>query len=224
MHILHSTKIAVFLATIVVLIIGWFYLFSIKDKVIVSQNQGGRVIEERLEIPNTTSLTGTEGRVVEQGSVAVALMPKNDNERVIVPNAALTIKQSYDLALPEALKWTADVKLVFIKSLGAITLEGKSSQWQIAFSPKTKTGKGYEIIIQKDQIVSQKEVLSMAVGADVPNNFADRDSSWAIAQLASIPQFESSSISLISLTYSTDAKAWDYVIANSFGNSAIRVR
>lgn len=183
-----------------------------------------QVVEENLVIPDTQSIAGGEGRIIEQGSVAVPLVPKNDGEKVIVTKAVLTVKGSYDLAKPEADKWAIDNKLVFIKSLGAVTLEGKSSQWQLAFSSKTKPKKGYEVIIQADKIVSQKEIDSTAVGADIPKNFSDRDAVWAIGQLASIPQFQSSSISAISFVYNYDAKAWDYIIVNSFGNSSIRVK
>src|SRR3989338_9169332 len=105
----------------------------------------GRVIEEKLVIPDTKSITGSEGRVVDQGVVSIALVPKDDSEKVIVPGAVLSVKGSYDLARPEAVKWSSDAQLVFVKSLGAVTLEGKSSQWQIAFSSKIKKGKGYEV-------------------------------------------------------------------------------
>ena len=73
----------------------------------------------------------------------------------MVSKAVLTVKGSYNLEARSG-KWSSDAKLVFVKSLGAITLEGKSSQWQIVFMSKTKTGKGYEIIVQEDQVVSQK--------------------------------------------------------------------
>ena len=182
------------------------------------------MIQEKLTIPDTTSFTGAEGRVVDQGSVAVALVPKSDAEKVIVPGAELSVKGSYDFAQPEASKWSSDAKLVFIKSLGAVTLDGKSSQWQIAFSSKTKKNRGYEIIVQKNQIVSQKEIESAAIGEEVPANFANRDSSWAIARLADIPQFQTASITAIVFSYNQDANGWDYIIPNSFGKTAIRVR
>lgn len=183
-----------------------------------------RVIKENLTIPDTTSFTGSEGRVVEQGNVAVALVPKSEDEKVIVSGAALTVKGVYDRALPEALKWAPDARLAFIKSLGAITLEGQSSQWQVGFSSETKKDKGYEIIVRGDQIISQKEIDSALAGGAVPDNFADRDSAWAIAQLALIPQFQTASVSAIVFSYNADAEWWDYIIPNSFGKSAIRVR
>jgi len=217
------SKVKIILIIIIIAALGSvFYWLGSDKKIMVApadEAQKARVIQEKL-----TSFTGAEGRVVDQGSVAVALVPKSDAEKVIVPEAELSVKGSYDFAQPEASKWSSDAKLVFIKSLGAVTLDGKSSQWQIAFSSKTKKSRGYEIIVQKNQIVSQKEIESAAIGEEVPANFANRDSSWAIARLADIPQFQTASITAIVFSYNQDANGWDYIIPNSFGKTAIRVR
>jgi len=222
------SKVKIILIIIIIAALGSvFYWLGSDKKIMVApadEARKARVIQEKLTIPDTTSFTGAEGRVVDQGSVAVALVPKSDAEKVIVPGAELSVKGSYDFAQPEASKWSSDAKLVFIKSLGAVTLDGKSSQWQIAFSSKTKKSRGYEIIVQKNQIVSQKEIESAAIGEEVPANFANRDSSWAIARLADIPQFQTASITAIVFSYNQDANGWDYIIPNSFGKTAIRVR
>ena len=222
------SKVKIILIIIIIAALGSvFYWLGSDKKIMVApadEARKARVIQEKLTIPDTTSFTGAEGRVVEQGSVAVALVPKSDTERVIVPGAELSVKRAYDLAQPEASKWSSDAKLVFIKSLGAVTLEGKSSQWQIAFSSAVKKNSGYEIIIQKNQIISQKEIESAAIGGETPANFANRDSSWAIARLADIPQFQTASITAIIFSYNQDANGWDYIIPNSFGKTAIRVR
>ena len=222
------SKVKIILIIIIIAALGSvFYWLGSDKKIMVApadEARKARVIQEKLTIPDTTSFTGAEGRVVDQGSVAVALVPKSDAEKVIVPGAELSVKGSYDFAQPEASKWSSDAKLVFIKSLGAVTLDGKSSQWQIAFSSKTKKNRGYEIIVQKNQIVSQKEIESAAIGEEVPANFANRDSSWAIARLADIPQFQTASITAIVFSYNQDANGWDYIIPNSFGKTAIRVR
>ncbi|OGD31827.1 hypothetical protein A3C91_00170 [Candidatus Azambacteria bacterium RIFCSPHIGHO2_02_FULL_52_12] len=225
---MNRTLIIIIFIVIIVFALGAGYYFYAPSGNAPSAGQNtpsqGRVIEEKLVIPDTKSITGSEGRVVDQGAISIALVPKDDNEKVIVPGAVLSVKGSYDLAKPEAAKWSSDAQLAFIKSLGAVTLEGKSSQWQIAFSSKIKKGKGYEVVIQGDGIVSQKEVDSGAVGGETPPNFADRDSLWALAQLAAIPQFQTASISAIIFSYNPDAKGWDYIIPNSFGKSAVRVR
>jgi hypothetical protein len=178
-----------------------------------------KVIEnENLVIPNTQKITGGEARMVEKGSVEVPLVPKNEGEKVIVSKAVLTVKGSYELAKIEAGKWSNDAKLVFIKSLGAITLEGKSSQWQLAFSSALKPGKGYEVIIQGDQIVSKKEIDSTATGVDLPKNL--KDSGAAIISLQELPQFSDATVSSIQLYYNLDAKAWFYSFATSVGTTS----
>lgn len=218
----------IILSAIIIIALGGalYWLGSGKKLISLSSKPTStpRVIKENLTIPDTTSFTGAEGRVVEQGNVAVALVPKSEEEKVIVSGAALTVKGVYDRAMPEARKWAPDARLAFIKSLGAITLEGQSSQWQAAFSSTAKKDKGYEIIIRENKMISRKEIESALAGGAMPDNFADRDSAWAIAQLALIPQFQTASITAIVFSYNADAKGWDYIIPNSFGKSAIRVR
>ena len=137
----------------------------------------------------------------------------------MVSKAVLTIKGSYDLSLSEAQKWSSDAKLVFIKSLGAVTLEGKSSQWQLVFSSKTKLKKGYEIIIQADQIVSQKEIDSTAVGADIPKTW--KDLGEVIKELQSHPLYQDATVSAVSFYLNPDNKKWYYALSTSKGVSSI---
>jgi hypothetical protein len=177
-----------------------------------------QVIEENLVIPDTQKIAGSDGRVVEKGNVETPLVPKDDGEKIIVAKAVLTVKGSYDKALGEAKNWADDAKLVFVKSLGAVTLEGKSSQWQIVFAAKSKTKKAYEVIIQADQIVSKKEIDSVSSGVDVPTDI--KDSGAAIAELQSLPQFSNATISSIQLYYNLDAKAWFYSFATSVGTTS----
>ena len=220
------SKVKIILIIIIIAALGSVFYWLGSDKKITvapgEEARKARVIQEKLTIPNTTSFTGAEGRVVDQGGVAVALVPKSEAEKVIVPGAELSVKGSYDFAQPEASKWSSDAKLIFIKSLGAVTLDGKSSQWQIAFSSKTKKSRGYEIIVQKNKIVSQKEIESAATGTDIPANWFDSDE--AIKTLQDMPQYNNASISAINFFYNFDAKEWKYGISTSAGVTSIRVR
>lgn len=175
----------------------------------------GTVVQENLVIPNTQKVNGVEGRFMVNGNVQTPLMPKNESQQIVVEKAILTLKGCYNLAALEAQKWSADAKPVFIKSLGAVTLEGKSSQWQIIFSSASKPKKGYEIIVQADQIVSKKEIDSTAVGADFPNNL--KDSVEAIKVLQELPQYSDATLSAISLYYNADGKIWRYTLSTSKG-------
>ena len=175
-----------------------------------------QVIEENLVIPDTQRVSGTDARFGGGGSsVQTPLVPKNEGEKVIVVKAVLTLKGSYDLAKPESEKWASDALLSLVNSLGAVTLDGKSSQWQLAFSAKSKPKKGYEIIIQGDQIVSKKEIESTAVGAELPTTF--KDSGSAVVVLQELPQYSDASLSSISLYYNTDGKIWRYSLVTSKG-------
>lgn len=178
-----------------------------------------KVIEGVPEIPKTEKIISEEGKTSEvKGEVEVAFVPKNEGEKVVVSKAILTVKGSYDLAVPEAQKWAPDAKLVFIQSAGgAITLEGKSNQWQLAFASASKKGMGYEIVVQGDQIVSKKEITSTASGANLPQNWYDSDGPIKASQ--SMPQFANATISSISFYYDLDSKVWMYNLSNSSGQT-----
>lgn len=178
-----------------------------------------KVVQEELVIPETKEITAGQGRTVEEGNVQVSLVPKDEGEKVIVPKAVLTVKGAHNLASAEAKKWSADAKLVFVKSLGAVTLEGKSSQWQLAFSSAAQKSKGYEVIIQADQIASKREIDSTATGADVPANLNDSD--VAVQTLAEMPQFSDATISTINLYYNADGKIWRYALSTSKGTTSV---
>ncbi len=176
--------------------------------------QKGKVIEENLIIPDTKKVTVIEGRFASQGIYQTPLVPKSDKDRIIVPNAIITIKGSHDISRNEAEKWSADVKPIFIKSLGAITLEGKSGAWQVVFGSKAKKS-GYEIIVQGDKIIFQKEISSDSFGYDLPISWRDSDKVISVLQI--LPQFSDATISAISLYYNTDGKVWRYILTTSRG-------
>lgn len=184
------------------------------------ESQKPKVIEEKLVIPKTEKIVGTAARVVQEGNVDVQLVPKSEGEKVIVPKAILTVKGGYTLALSEAEKWEATSKLVFVKSLGAVTLEGKSSQWQVAFASKTKKA-GYEVIVQADKIVSKKEIALQALSAEVPKNWFDSDG--VIKTLQGQPNFVDATVSAINFYYDTDSKTWMYAVSTSKGATSIAV-
>src|SRR4030042_2815182 len=82
--------------------------------------QKGTVIEENLVIPQTESIAENQGRIAAPTTTAyeVPLVPKDNSEKIIVPDAGYTLKASYEAAKNPAETWSADVRLVLIKSLG----------------------------------------------------------------------------------------------------------
>lgn len=219
-----NKKTAVVSAVLLILALGalavWFFAPDIIEKARIDI-QGGKVINEQLVVPETKEFTATEGTTVHQSQIQVALNPGNNAEKIIVPKAILTVKGSYALATPEAIIWSPDAKPVFIKSFGAVTLDGKSSQWQLAFSSKIKPKKGYEIIVQENRIVSKKEIDSEAIGADFPKDWFDSDG--AVKSLQAMPQFSDATISALNFFYNHDAKRWRYGVATSIGSTSIAV-
>ncbi len=218
-----KTVIAIVILLIVSLgaLVVWSFAPDIIEKMRIDI-QGGEVINEQLIVPETKEFTAIEGATVHQSPISVPLNPRSSSDKIIVPKAILTVKGSYALAASEAVLWSTDSKPVFIKSLGAVTLDGKSSQWQLAFSSKIKPKKGYEIIIQENRIVSKKEIDSEAIGADFPKDWFDSDG--AIKSLQAMPQFSDATISALNFFYNRDAKRWRYGVATSIGSVSIVVK
>lgn len=180
-----------------------------------------KVVEETLIIPDTKAVVGATARTPSTEHYAVPLVPTSEGQKVVVPNAVLTLKQSYDVALPKAEAWAKDAKLVFLTSQGAVTLEGKSSSWQVAFGSLLKK-QGYEVIIQGDQIVSEKEIPSAEYGYALPTNWYDAEE--AIISLQTMPQFADATVSSINFYYNRDGKRWGYALGTSRGTTSMPVR
>jgi hypothetical protein len=170
----------------------------------------GQIINDNIQIPNTTSVASNEGEIVPRGEYNIKLQPQSETDTAVITKAKLTLKESYNLSVVEANKWSNDAKLVFIKSNGALGLDGRSSSWQLVYGSAIKRA-GYEIIIVENQIVSAKEILSESSGFDLPVNWYD--SYEAIAAL-NLPQFSQDTISALSFYYSSANKSWAYGLAN----------
>lgn len=181
------------------------------------------IVKEKLTLPDTKKVTSVSGATFEIPSTRMQtpILPETPGETVIVPNASLSVKGAYETALKQALKWNNNSKLSFIKSLGAVTADGKSSQWQLVFVSAVASKKAYEIVIQGDKIVSEKEIASEAKGENLPAKFFDSDE--AVRRLARMPQFKKITISAINLFYNPDAKAWRYVFATSSGPTSLEI-
>lgn len=214
------TKRIVLGGVAVLVLIIVFYYFSKKEGGITLFEKPV-IVSENLVIPNTKEVTLADMRSVNTSAYEVSLVPHSEGQEVSVAQAVYTLKESYSKSLPEALLWSPDAKLVLIKSLGAITLEGKSSQWQVVFGSKMKN-KGYEVVIQAEQIVSKKEITSRSIGYSVPENWYEAKD--AIVSLQALPGFSDATVSGISFYYNTDAKEWRYGFATSKGATAMRVR
>ena len=185
------------------------------------EQKGARLIEENLTIPETGPISGNEGRIVNTSAHDVPMVPKNEGEKVIIPNAVYSLKNAYDAANNEIKNWSEDARLVFIKSLGSVNIDGKSSEWQVVFNSVNKK-KDYEIVFIGDKIVSKKEIDSNTPTFDLPINWFDSDG--AIKSLQLLPQFSDATLSSLSFYYDTDSKMWMYALNTSKGATSIPVK
>lgn len=220
---LYKNKIIISLVAIAVLAISGVIVWQKQSffKHTVTFWEKPREINDTVAIPNTSKITTNDGRVFVSTGQKVALVPKTKGEEVIVSSAVLTIKSGFELANSEAKKWSLDAKLVYAKSLGTVDLNGKSSGWQYAFGSKQKK-KGYEIIIERAGIVSQKEIEATSYGYDLPKNWYD--SPDAIASIQSSAPFSNETLGSLLFFYSDNGKIWQYALATSFGNTILQVK
>lgn len=216
-------NISLIITIIGLLVIGGsvaFYAATRTERTVSIQGKP-RIVEEKPVIPNTEKVYTADARMLEQSGVAVPLAPKTEEEKVIVPQAELTLKEAYAAAARAAQKWDDAALFVFVKALGTVTLDGKSSGWQVLFSSPDKRNMGYEIIISGGTIASEKEVASDAVGAAVPEQW--KDLGEVIAELQTHPLYQNATVNGASFHLNPDNKKWYYGILTSKGASTIAV-
>lgn len=217
LNVFKNKKNLLIITLAVILLIVVIFIFNIfrkTDTKNVSNNTlsnfKGLIIDDTIKIPNTQDLSPNAGQIISRGEYDVKLQPVSEQEQVYITKAKLTLKNSYTVARVAADVWAPDQKLVYIKSNGALGLDGMSSSWQLVFTSAQKK-KTYEIIIGEDKIVSQKEINANLNGFDLPLEWYD--SYEAIASLSNLPQFKEGRLSAISFYYNEAAGSWAYGLA-----------
>ncbi len=208
-------------------LVGLFFVYRNKLQIggIGEKDQSGkprkeRMIQEEVVLPQTSQVTPTEGQYFAHEGVAVPLVPPADEE-IVLPRPSRTIKAAYTLAEPAALRWAPDARLHFIRSLSTVTPKGDCSVWQIIFASQARQ-RGYEVLIEGNDVRSVKEIASTSPGAELPRAWYDSDE--AVQSIANLPQFASSTLSGLTFFYNQDAQEWRYGIATTFGNTSMRVK
>ena len=150
-----KTKIIIGISALVVLVLGGVGLFFFLQRTGLAPEivQQKIVVEEKLVVPDTVQISPTQARTVQKGAVETPI--DTSKAEVVSEKAVLTLKGSYDKALAEASAWAPDAALVFIKSLGVVTGEGKSGEWQVVFGSKEKKA-GFEVLVYGDAIAAKK--------------------------------------------------------------------
>lgn len=211
----------------ILVLVGGLYLFKPSILNIFTQPIGidverPMVVNEKPIPSDTTDIKSSDRFNIVEGNTQTPLVPKSDGDRVIVSKATFTVIGAFDFSEAEANQWSAKAKLAYVKSLGAVTLDGKSSEWQVIYVSSDKKNKGYEVIIFGDQILSKKEIESNFAGADVADTV--RDSDKAIVVLQELPQYSNATLSAINFYYNSDVKGWRYNIVTSSGAVTLPAR
>ena len=216
-----KTKIIIGVSALVVLVLGGVGLFFFLQRTGLAPEivQQKIVVEEKLVVPDTVEISTTQARTVQKGAVEAPI--STSKAEVVSEKAVLTLKGSYDKALVEASAWAPDAALVFIKSLGVVTGEGKSGEWQVVFGSKEKKA-GFEVLVYGDAIAAKKEVPSTSYGYALPQNWYD--SGDALLSLQTEPQFKDATVSSLNFFYNEDGKRWAYALATSNGTLSMPVK
>jgi hypothetical protein len=207
--------LGLFLLVIIIFIVWFFNKPALKNTgVFDPKTFKGVIIDDVVKVPDTLQVAPNEGEVVARGEYSVKLRPQSEKDQVYITKAKLSLKEAYNFTKEAALAWSSDQKLIFIRSNGALGLDGKASSWQIAYG-SAKKRKAYEIIIEADKVISEKEVDTQNFGQETPLNWYD--SNEAIASLPNLAQFTFDTVSAISFYYSQAAESWAYGLATGSG-------
>lgn len=212
----NNNKSLILIMTVVLLIIAStvvYYGSPEKAKHAILSNQ--RIV---VEIPTPRSvekISVGDGRMAVSTGEKIALQ---SNERVVI-DGGKTLKEGYVIAEGAATAWAPDAKLVYVRSLGTVTVDGVSSGWEVVFGSKTQE-KGYVVAVIGGAIASRGESVLPDSGHATPENWYDAKE--AIKSIQALPLFKDATISGINLYF--DGKIWEYVIASSKGTVSVPVR
>ena len=176
-----------------------------------------RSIVETPAPRTVTNISLNDGRKAVSTGESVAL---SSGEHLIIEGGK-TLKEAYAIAFPVASVWASDAKLVYIRSLGTVTIEGVSSGWEVAFGSKEKK-KGYVVSVVNSLVASEGETISSVYGYDVPERWYDAGE--AIKAFRGLPQFADVTISGLNFYYNKDGKKWGYAVSSSVGTVSVPVR
>lgn len=167
-------------------------------------------------------------RVFESARVVDGRTPSTTGEKVPVMSdrktvieGGKTLKEGYFIAEVEALLWSKDAKLVYVKSLGTVTMGGISSGWEVVLGSKEKK-KGYAVAVVNGAVASRGEVALGSFGYDLPKNWFDAGE--ALKAISTLQQFKDVTISGMNFYYNEDGKRWGYAVSHSKGTESIPVR
>lgn len=178
---------------------------------------GERVIKETPLPRAIERVSVVDGRSVMSTGENIALVSR---EHVIIEGGK-TLKEGYAIAEPEARSWATDAKLVYIHSLGTVTIDGVSSGWEVVFGSKIKK-KGYMVSVVGGMVVDKRDVISTSSGYTLPSDWYD--AAEAVKSIQTLPQFKDATISGLNFYYNEDGKRWGYAISSSNGTVSIPVR
>lgn len=178
---------------------------------------GERVVNETPTPRTVDKVTIYDVRSASKTGESVPLVSR---EHITIEDGK-TLKEGFAIAEPVALEWAEDAKLVYIRSLGTVTVEGISSGWEVAFGSTTSKN-GYMISVVNGLVAGKKEISTMPSGYALPTNWYDAGD--AVKSIQTLPQFSESTISGINFYYNEDGKKWGYAISSSNGTVSVPVR
>lgn len=220
MAILHNPHVRLVLGVVFATLLVFGMLYLLRNHLPFPFIGQGVVVNEALILPETTEVGRHAGRVVVSGAYRAPINP-TPTTRVISSRAIYSLKEAHQLVEERARAWAPDAALVSIQSLGVITEEGRSGEWQLFFASKAR-GTGIEFIVYEDAIAREKEVASAGSGFALPSDWYD--SGEALRSLRGMPQFEKATVSSLNFFYNEDGERWGYVLATSLGTVSIPVR
>ncbi len=217
-EILQNKKVFIFaVALLLAICAGAVVYYGGYNKVRTAVFSGERIITETPTVHIMDSTSALDGKYAGSTGEPIELVSR---EHVVIAGGT-TPKEAYLFAENIAKTWSEDVKLVYIKSLGTVTVDGTSSGWVVVFGSK-EMNQGYSVYITNGAVVEKGTVDIQSYGYELPSDWYDGVE--AIRSIQNLPQFSKSTISGLSFAYNEDGKRWGYVITSSNGTVSVPVR
>lgn len=119
-------------------------------------------------------------------------------------------KSTYDIAAARAKLWHPDTGLVKVL-LGDVN----GGQWTFTFVSSKMSGKGFEVTVSGQKVVSAQEISYGGFGAVLPANIISPDQAIALAH--AIPGYANAVIVSIEMIYNATAHTWYWGIKTNNG-------
>lgn len=156
-----------------------------------------------------------EGWLFHGGATVLtpATVPEGSSSSASAGITQVTLSRSaYEIALAGASTWHPDAAL-----LKMVLADAASNTWKFTFVSAKNKGKGFEVVVDGQNIVRANEVAISGGGTALPMNVVSPDQ--AIATARTVPGYGTATITSVEMVYNATAHQWYWGIKTASGTT-----